>query len=74
MDMHYTWKVEILVWHVLPPVCLLMPDCAASSGPHVLYTHPCRASKAAVTWTSKDQAAGVILTEEEELLIPVSTL
>ena len=40
-------KMEVLVWHILPPVYLLMPDSAASPGQHVWYTQPGHVPKAA---------------------------
>lgn len=70
-------KVGVLVWHILPPVHLFMPD--ISSFPHhhspsqqCWYAHMVQIPKAVATSPSKDQAPSVILEEEEDLPMQVS--
>lgn len=47
-------EMGVLVWHVLPPVHLLMLDSAVFPGQHGWYAQPGQILKAAAILTSKD--------------------
>lgn len=49
-------NVEVLVWHIPPPIHLLMPESTTSTGQHVRFTQPDQIPKAMTTLTPKDQA------------------
>ena len=61
------------MWHILPPVHLLMPDGTASPSQHIRYAQLGLIPKAAATLTFKDQVTSVFLTEGEEFIIQVPT-
>lgn len=65
-------KVGVLVWHILPPVHLLMSNSTASPSQHIWYAQLGLIPKAAATLTFKDQVTSVFLTEGE-LIIQVPT-
>lgn len=83
VEMYYIWdgtdtiergeQIGILVWHVLPPVYLLMPDSDASSGQYGWYAQFGLVPTAVATLKSKDQGTSVILIEGRELPIQVTT-
>lgn len=49
-------NVGVLVWHIPPPIHLLMPESTTSTGQHVWFTQPDQIPKAMATLTPKDQA------------------
>ena len=80
---HYTWngtctterreRMGILFCLILPPVCLLTLDNDASPSQHVWFVQLHQIPKAAATLAYRDQSTSVVLAEEEDLPIKVST-